>query len=164
MPSAIVKSKQEVNKLLNWVDGNVCKALDGGPVEVVLRRPDPPKSDIQREKFHAMIGDINKTGIIRLPGKVIDFSKYDKHQCKALLVNWFANEKAEMGDPLPKPPRSFPDPITGQMISIRPSTRDWGKKLTCEFVEWLYYTGSFASVVWSEPALKEYETYRESQQ
>lgn len=163
MPKAIVKDISEVNRLLNWVDGSVCKALESGPVEIELRRPEAPKSDNQREKFHAMIGDINRTGIISIPGRKIVMSDYDPEQCKALLVMWFANEKEQMGDPLAKPPRNFTDPLTGQQISIRPSTVQWGKKLTCEFVEWLYSMGIMACVKWSEPAMKEYEGYREAQ-
>ena len=36
---------------------------------------DTQKSDIQREKFHAMIGDIQKTGVIVLPFKKIIMNK-----------------------------------------------------------------------------------------
>jgi len=164
MPKVIVMDISEVNRALNWVDGNVCKALESGPVEIELRRPEPPKSDVQREKFHAMIGDIQKTGKLKIPSKLIDFSVYDLEQCKALLVMWFANEKRDMGEPVPNPPRNFICPITGENISIRPSTIKWGKKLTCEFVEWLYSIGSMTGAKWSDPAIKAYNEYREAQQ
>lgn len=163
MPQATISDIANVNKALNWIDGQLCKALESGPVRITLDRPEPPKSEVQREKFHAMIGDINRTGIISIPGRKIVMSDYDPDQCKALLVMWFANEKDQMGEPLAKPPRNFTDPLTGQQISIRPSTVQWGKKLTCEFVEWLYSMGANASVKWSEPAMKEYERYREAQ-
>lgn len=155
---------EQINKALNWVDGGLCKGLEGGAVDVTLCRHEPVKSDIQRDKFHAMIGDINKTGVISIPGRRIVMRDYDPDQCKALLVVWFAQEKESLGEPLAKPPRNFTDPISGQQISIRPSTVQWGKKLTCEFVEWLYMTGAQANVIWSEPAIKEYQNYREAQQ
>lgn len=164
MHKITVTSIDQINKALNWVDGGLVKGLSGGSVDITLCRHDPEKSEIQREKFHAMIGDINKTGIISIPGRRIVMRDYDQEQCKALLVMWFANEKEQMGEPLAKPPRNFTDPLTGQQISIRPSTVQWGKKLTCEFVEWLYSMGVMACVKWSEPAMKEYQNYREAQQ
>ena len=122
-----------------------------------------PKSDIQREKFHAMIGDIKKTGVIQIPGRRIVMNDYDNEQCKALLVMWFTNEVKGTDITIPNPPRHFICPISGENITIRPSTIKWGKKLTCAFVEWLYATGSMASVTWSEPALAAYNEYREAQ-
>jgi hypothetical protein len=143
----------------------ITKALESGAVGIEYYRPDleEEKSDNQREKFHAMINDVNKTGVITMPGKRIVMINYDADQCKALLVMWFANEKALLGEKLPKPPSNFTDPLTGQNITIRPSTKTWGKKLTCDFVEFLYATGALAGVKWSEPALKEYQSYKEAQ-
>jgi len=150
-------------KLTEWLR----KAIKLGAVRIVAENTDgeeEPKSDIQREKFHAMIGDINKTGVIVMPGRRVVLSDYDPEQCKALLVMWFANEKAAMGEALKKPPRHFTCPLTGEEITIRPSTIQWGKKLTCEFVEYLYATGAMTNTVWSEKALEAYESYREAQQ
>lgn len=159
----IIDGEIQVKPFIQALEAKILSALPGGAVAVDLYRPEDQKSDSQRCKFHAMIGDINKTGVIKIPGRTIRMADYDADQCKALLVMWFANEKQDMGEPLSKPPRSFLDPITGQSITIRPSTIDWGKKLTGEFVEWLYVIGACSGVIWSEPALKEYESYKESQ-
>jgi len=128
---------------------------------------DPPKSDVQREKFHAMIGDIQKTGVIVMLGRKIVLKNYSPERCKAMLVMWFCNEIKELNDEkikIPNPPESFDCPITGETITIRPSTTKWGKKLTRVFVEWLYATGSMASVKWGEEALAAYQSYKEAQQ
>lgn len=163
MPSAIVKSKQEVNKLLNWIDGNVCKALDGGPVEVVLKRPEANRTFPQNSKFHSMISDIHKYAVIKIPGRRIVMRDFDYDAAKALLVVWFANERQDEGRPLKKPPRTVVCPMTGERITVRPSTvDDFTKSDTVEFIEWLYALGTINDVKWSEPALKEYETYREA--
>lgn len=164
MHTKTITDKSQVNRLVNWVDGLTCKGLEGGAVDVTISRHDPTKSWLANRKFHAMIADINRMAVIRIPSRTIKMADYDADQCKALLVMWFANEKAEMGDPLPKPPRSFLDPVTGQQISIRPSTTEWGKKITCEFVEWLYFIGSQYGVIWSEPAIQQYQSYRDAQQ
>lgn len=150
-------------KLAEWLR----KAIKLGAVKIIAQNEseiEQPKSDNQREKFHAMIGDIQATGVLVIPSKRIVFSRYDKEQCKALLVMWFANEKSEMGEPIPNPPQNFLCPITGENISIRPSTTKWGKRLTCEFVEWLYSIGAMSNTVWSEKAIEAYQSYKEAQQ
>lgn len=160
-----VSQLDQVNKALNWLDGAFVKILGAGKIPYVEIGIDSgePKSDIQREKFHAMIGDIKKTGVIVIPGRRIVMNDYDNEQCKALLVMWFTNEVEGTDIVIPNPPRHFLCPITGENITIRPSTTKWGKKLTCAFVEWLYATGAMAGVKWSEPALKAYAEYREAQ-
>lgn len=169
MPSLTITEKTQINRAFNALDGQICKLLESGPVRVTVdnagKEPqkEEPKSDESRKKFHAMIGDINKTGVLTLPGKRIVMKDYDAEQCKALLVMWFANEYAQLGEKLPKAPSNFLDPITGQNISIRPSTKEWGKKVTRDFVEFLYGTGAMMNTKWSEPAIKEYESYREAQ-
>ena len=91
-----VSQLDQVNKALNWLDCAFVKILGAGKVpyvEIGIESGDP-KSDIQREKFHAMIGDIKKTGVIVIPGRRIVMNDYDNEQCKALLVMWFTNEVA----------------------------------------------------------------------
>lgn len=153
-------------RFVAWLRAAVTKGRSVKVTAVTDDEPDfdPPKSDIQREKFHAMIGDIKKTGVITIPGRRIVMNDYDNEQCKALLVMWFTNEVKDSDISIPNPPRHFRCPITGENITIRPSTIKWGKKLTCAFVEWLYATGSMANVRWSEPALKAYNEYKEAQQ
>lgn len=171
--SKIIDGEIQVEKfsvsLASWLRAAIAK---GKAVRVQAITDDEPdfdvnKSDVQREKFHAMIGDIQKTGIIQLPGKRIVLSNYSTEKCKALLVMWFVNELEQLNDEklkIPNPPESFDCPITGQSITIRPSTTKWGKKLTCAFVEFLYATGAIAGVKWSEPALEAYAEYREARQ
>lgn len=168
--SKVIDGDVQVDPFMDTLASWIRRAISGGEAVKIsaITEEDPEfdaaKSDVQREKFHAMIGDINKTGVIVIPGRRIVMSEYDADQCKALLVMWFANEKAQMGEPLKRPPRNFLDPISGQNISVRPSTKEWGKKLTCEFVEFLYMTGSMSNTKWSEPAMKEYQNYREAKQ
>jgi hypothetical protein len=155
-----------VPKLTAWIRDSIAKGKAAKIIGITDDEPDfdTAKSDGQREKFHAMIGDINKTGVIVMPGRRVVLSDYDPEQCKALLVMWFANEKAAMGEALKRAPMHFTCPITGEQITIRPSTIQWGKKLTCEFVEYLYATGAMTNTVWSEKALEAYQSYREAQQ
>ena len=163
----VLEGAVQIEAFVGSLSGWLQKAIKIGAVRVTAQNVDDveePKSDPQRGKFHAMIGDIQKTGVILMPGRKVRMSDYDTDRAKALLVMWFANEKAEIGEPLKKPPQTFLDPISGQSITIRPSTAQWGKKLTCEFVEFLYATGTMAGVKWSEVALQEYSSYREAQQ
>lgn len=159
MPEITITKTEDINRALNWADGMILSALRGGSVVMTLGRPEDKKSSSQNRKFHAMINDINKQAVFYVPGKRIVMSDYDSDQAKALLVMWFANEREAIGEPLPKPPRNFLCPVTGQQISIRPSTVEWKKSDTASFVEFLYMTGTMGKVKWSEPALKEYESW-----
>ncbi len=89
-------------------------------------------------------------------------SSYTYAQCKALLVVWFFDELLLEGREIPHAPSHFINPMTGREITERSSTTEWGKKLTAEFVQYLYATGDTGGTVWSEPALKQYESYRQT--
>lgn len=155
----IIDGEVQVEPFLTQLRSKIIKGLETGSVGVDLYRPDEQeeeKSDTQRCKFHAMIGDINKRCIIRAPSIRVDMSSYTYAQCKALLVVWFFDELLLEGREIPHAPSHFINPMTGREITERPSTTKWGKKLTAEFVEYLYATGAIGGTVWSEPALKEY--------
>lgn len=179
----VVSELAKVTKAVNWLDGAFCKIIESGKaasfivgteeemklvhkafMDMLANELTEEKSDIQREKFHAMIGDVQKTGVIVLPGRKVVLSQYTPDKVKALMVVWFVNEKKELGQfaDIPNPPETFDCPITGETITIRPSTIKWGKKLTSEFIEFIYATGSLANTKWSEPALKIYEEYRQA--
>ena len=161
----IIDGAVQVDPFIAQIRRKIIKGLETGSVGVDLYRPDEEeeeKSDVQRCKFHAMIGDINKKCIIRAPSIRVDMSSYTYAQCKALLVIWFYKEKLFSGETIPNPPTHFTDPLTGEEITERPSTMAWGKKLTAEFVEYLYATGNAGGTAWSEPALKQYESYRQN--
>jgi hypothetical protein len=166
---AIIQLGPFFPKVVSWVISQMEK---GKAVKIITLTDDEPdfdiaKSDGQREKFHAMISDIKKTGVIVMPGRKVVMNDYDGDVCKALLVMWFCNEIKQLNDEkikIPNPPKTIVCPLTSEQITIRPSTIPWGKKLTRVFVEWLYATGAMAGVKWSEKAIEAYESYREAQQ
>jgi NinB protein len=116
----------------------------------------------QNSKSHAMFTDIRNQAVIKLPGKRIVMSSYSEEAAKALLVMWFANECELNGEPLQHPPETVLCPMTGQNITIRPSTTKFLKAENINFIEWLYAFGCESGVRWSEPALRQYETYRQA--
>lgn len=157
-----VRSIQEMQYAIARVSAAIGKGLERAPVEVALRHQNGKRGSLSNAKFHAMIADLNKQAVITMPGKRVALSKYDAETCKALLVIWFAKERELNGEPLRKPPRTEIDPMTGERISIRPSTTQWGVKDTSDFIEFLYSLGAASGVNWSEPALREYESYKEA--
>jgi hypothetical protein len=159
----IVHAKEQVNACINWLDTMICKGLDGGPVAITLGRPEENRNSPTNARFHAMIADLQKQAVITMPGRRITLADYDMDACKALLVMWFARERELNGEPLTKPPRSIIDPVSGEKISIRPSTAKWGKRDASDFIEFLFQIGADCKVAWGDPALKEFEQYREAQ-
>lgn len=127
----------------------VCKGIQAGAVEVVIRRPG--KSRIQEEKYHAMIGDIHFQC----------FRGYSPEGVKAVLVNQFAIEMEEAGTPLANPGEKVWDWKSKEPVYVRPTTTKFRKAEAAAFIEFLYATGVDLGVNWSEPALAAYESYRE---
>jgi hypothetical protein len=153
-----------IDHCLKWLDHNATKAINAGVnIYVEIGIADEPKTPEMNKKDHAMIADIHKQAIIKSIGKRIAMSDYSYDACKALLVIWFAKEKELNGEPLKKPPETVTCPISGDRITVRPSVTSFGKKIDCEWMEFLYLIGAESGVIWSEPALKEYSSYREAQ-
>ena len=144
-----------LTKLLNM-------GMTSGGMDVIVKYQEEKITAPQNSKSHAMMTDVRKQGIIKMPGRRIVLADYVSEEFKALVVIWFANEMAMYGTPLKKPPRYVTCPVTGEKITIRPSTTDFELLETKEFIEYLYSLGADSGVEWSEPALKEYENYRQA--
>lgn len=116
-------------------------------MELVLR--ERVRSQDQNRKFHPMITDIRRQC----------FRGHTERGVKAVLVNQFALEMAEIGEPLRHPGETAWDWKHQQAVYIRPSTTEFTKAEAGKFIEWLYATGAELNVEWSEPALAEYQKW-----
>lgn len=160
----LIDSHIQIQSALLAADELIRRGLPGGSVDLVVRRHEEVRSSPQSNKSHAMYADIKRDAVIKIIGKRIVMNDYTIDEVKALLVVWFANERALEGRPLKKPPRTVVCPLTGENITIRPSTaEDFSKADTIEYIEFLYSIGSDSGVKWSEQALKEYSTYKQAQ-
>jgi hypothetical protein len=159
------KTADDKAQCIAWASAVLDRGLPGGAVDIIIARHDPARSNPQNSKAHAMYADIHRDAVIVMPGRRVVLSIYGVDEVKALLVVWFANERSLEGRPLKKPPRTVTCPITGQNITVRPSTVDgFSKADTVEFIEWLYALGTNAGVKWSEKAMAEYDSYKEAHQ
>lgn len=148
--SRLITHEREIPMLVGWLQAMIPKGLPGGAVLVSLGRQS--RTQIQNEKFHAMIGDIHSQC----------FRGYTKAGMKAVLVNQFALEMAENGEPLSHPGEQAWDWVNQCAVYVRPSTTEFTKKECAAFIEFLYATGSELDVKWSERALSVYEEYRQA--
>lgn len=140
-----VKDTYQIGFLLQWVKQMAEKAVAGGPVDVTVARPS--KSREQEAKYHAMIEDI------RLHG----FRGYSREGMKAALINQFALEREQMGEPLSNPGEQAWDWKNQVRVYVRPSSKKFTKREAADFIEFLYATGTEYDVVWSEKALAVYD-------
>ena len=142
--------KTEMTKV--WEMAN--KGLKGGIVLLTLGREKNTRA--QEKCQHAMIGDIRTQANRSGASSTLD-------QWKDLLVSGFAREKQLMGEPL-KHGNSFSPSLCGTyMVSHRPSTKTFNKKIGSEYIEYIYVMGGEYGVEFSDKTLAEYETYKESQ-
>lgn len=160
----IATDDTHIEPMARWVANCIDRGLPGGAVEVSVGRPEQRRDRNDNAHFHALIGDIHKQAIISMPGKRVVMVDYDIEVAKTLLVSWYANERELNGEPLSKPPRTITCPVTGERIKVRPSTTKWSKADARQFVQFLHAMGSECGVVFSEPALKEYDQYKEAAQ
>lgn len=159
----IIKQITDVNKLLNWMDGCVCKIIESGKeAEITITAIDPIKVD-QMKKINAMINDIHQQGEIQKDGRKLKLSFLPDDEVKTLLVFWFAESKAQEGQPLKRGIRTIYDFYTMREIAVRPSTKDFDVDESSESIEWLYSLGADLRIKWSEPALKQLQQYPEVQ-
>lgn len=107
----------------------------------------PAQSDIQREKYHAMVADIAKHE-----------KTFDKEVWKRLLIDQF---KAETNnDDFPRlreywrrnEIRIMPSLDRKRVITLGEQSREFPIFVASAFIEFLYATGADWGVRWSEPA------------
>lgn len=150
----------------------VTKALTGGKVIVEIKRWS--RSREQEKKFHAMIQDIARQvsfeyrvdpeeGVVTRMIGPNRRKRYSLNVWKALLVEQFAREKAEMGEPLRHQGETITSLDGKREITVRPSTTQFLVSEAGEFIEYLYMKGTEYKIRWSEPAHRAYQSYKEVQ-
>lgn len=131
--------------VMKWAESMLARALEAGAVELTLGRPG--KSRNQEAKYHAMIKDIREQC----------FRGYSPEGVKAVLVNQFAQEMAEQGEPLANPGEKVWDWKSQEPVYVRPSTTKFRKAEAAAFIEFLHSVGAEYGVHWSEKALAVYD-------
>lgn len=115
----------------------------------VLFDPEPPKSRIQEEKYHAMIGDI---------AKQCEFigQKWDTEEWKRLLIDAFVRVMREQAkadnkpDPFGDHGRVIPSLDGSGIVQLGIQSRRFSKPMASQFIEYLYAWGAERNVTWSD--------------
>jgi len=135
--------------VMQKVAADIRALLAEGNVSVTVKAQ--TKSRDVEKKYHAMIADIAKQ--VTFYGT----TKYSAEVWKSLLVEQFANDRAAMGEPLRHPARKITSMDGHRVITVRPSTTQFGKKEASDFVEFLYAQGADMGVAWSDPEIASWE-------
>lgn len=138
------------------IKGSILTLLQAGGVTLSIAGE--TKRRIQEQKYHAMINDISKTGVIELSG--VETRVSSSEAMKALLVYWFELELKSMGESLRHSGSTIICPRTAEVIQIRASTKKFTIKEGSAFIEFLYMKGAEMGVKWSEQ-VKGFEEYPE---
>lgn len=124
----------------------------GKPFEFILRYP--TRSDRQNALYHALISDMARQ--LKHLGQDLPLEFW-----KAGLVDLFANEKEQMGEPLKHKGAIMPAlDGSGRFISIRPSTTKFSVKEANEFIEFLFSYGAENGVRWGAKTIGLNEDFR----
>lgn len=144
----IVQEQDRLRTVMTAVWNAAKNAIQGGPVEIELRRPS--RSRDQEAKYHAMIGDIARQA-------VLDGHQYSANVWKAWAVDEFEQELEANGEKLRHPSELIFSRDRRRVITVRPSTRKFIKHEAGMFIEFLYKLGVDLDVRFSDKALMSYE-------
>jgi hypothetical protein len=139
----IIDGIVSIKPVLDWAYQLICKGLQGGPVEIVIRRYQEKRSLPQNSKQWAMYADIAKQ--LTWHGMPMDPEDWKDLLCH----EW-------------KPQQIIPA-ISGGFCVLNARTSKAKKPEMADLIEIVYAFGSEKGVIWSEPALKCYQEYREAQ-
>jgi hypothetical protein len=140
-----VETAEEIENAAAWVAGMLKRALPSGAAVITLSRPG--KSRDQEAKYHAMISDIQRQC----------FRGYSLDGVKAVLVNQFALEMDQAGEPLANPGEKVWDWKSQEPVYVRPSTKKFRKAEASQFIEFLHSVGAEYDVQWSDASLAAYD-------
>lgn len=116
-----------------------------------VRIAPPTKSRDQEEKYHAMIGDIRKSGLFCFLGR----RDWTEDDVKRLLVDAFAAEMLAQGSPLQQVGQVVPSLDMMRTVQLGIQTRKFTKKEASAFVEYLYAYGAMLGVQFADrPAME----------
>lgn len=151
-----IHTPEAVDKVLNHARSLIQKAIAGGTVLLTLGML--TKSREQEQKYHAMINDIAKTVWCAVYDEFDQIvpgmrRQFDAEHWKAVLVDGFEQELKEQGIKLKKPSRIVRSLDRQRWVSLRASTRDFGKQHASMFIEYLYQQGTEMGATFSEKAL-----------
>lgn len=130
----------DIDKGLNWVDRQCTRALKAGKKPYIeIGIAEEPRTDLQNDKIWAMFGDMEKQ--LLWHGQ-----KMKREDWKDLLCHEW------------KPQKIIPA-ISGGFCVLNARTSKAPKRELCDLIEISYAFGCSHGIVWSEPAMKEYEMW-----
>ena len=153
-----ITSREQIPGFFTWIKEMILGAIGKRKWILVTLESDMTRSLDQNSKIHAMIEDVRRDARGLIGTTYVNMEMFDEEGVKTLLVKWFLFEKVESGEKLPRriQPKIIIDPLYGDAVYCRPSTTDFGKKIMCEFIEFIYAIGSTLGVNWSEQSQEVY--------
>ena len=141
----IIDGMASIKSALDWAYQLINKGIEGGAVEIAIRRYEEARSLPQNAKQWAMYTDIAEQ--LQWHGNAMS-----KEDWKILLTNEWK-------------PQSIVPSISGNGFCVlNASTSKASKKDMCDLIEITYAFGSQSGVKWSDASLACYESYREASQ
>lgn len=139
----VIDGTASVKSALDWAYNIMLKGLAGGAVAIDIYRYEEERNLEQNKKQWAMYTDISNQVIWH-------GEKLTPEDWKDILSSDWAKQKIVPG-------------VGGGFVALGIRTSKLKKRELVELIEIIYAFGAERSVIWSEPALKEFEKYREAQ-
>jgi len=140
----VIDGLVSIKPVLDWAYQLITKGLDGGAVEIAIRRHQEGRSLPQNSKQWALYTDIAEQ--LRW-----HHNQLSKEDWKILLTNEW------------KPQTIVPSISGNGFCVLNASTSKASKQDMSDLIEIVYAFGTQSGVKWSDASLKAYESYREAQ-
>lgn len=135
------------------------RGVQRGKVMLIVRAE--TRTDRQNRRFHAQIGDIHEQGWVPdANGELRRLADGSREKTKAALVDAFAQEMGNMGEPLRHPGAIAWNWICRNFVYERPSTTQFTASEADQFIEFLASVGADMDVHWSRKAQESHQCER----
>ena len=128
-----------------WLKHYLGNAINGGPMEVRLSRPN--RTNAQNRRLWPVLRDIAK----QIPWPRTTQIMREPEEWKMIFMSAYRQETNVVAG------------INGEFINLSLSTSELTKQEFSELLEFIQAQGAEWGVQWSDPALKVFESYREAQ-
>lgn len=140
MARSIKLTRENLTSAMQTVQRWISEGLEGGALELSLMRPN--KSRAQEKLYHRMFAEFERQAMLR--GRKLESAEW-----KAILIEQFGVDRANMGKPLRKPAKIMPAfDGSGRFVMERPATSELSAKEASDFIEYLFATGIECGVKW----------------
>ena len=142
MKQVVIRGVTDIPRACSWLSHWLAKGLEGGKA-VVIKLSHETRSEAQNRHLWPLLMCFSKQH--EYGGKL-----RTKEEWKVILISAYKFD-----------PQGIVIGLNGEVVNLNYSSSELNKAQFSEFIELIYAQGCEYEIVWSDPALKIYEEFRQ---